>query len=187
MDDRLTPQQSDFESLLALLSENREVAGEVYEKIRLGLIRYFYFKGCKDSESLADETINRVTKKVSTLNLSAGNKPISIFYGFAANIALEELRKDKFEVPLEGDYGEILRESNEKTLSCLDECLRKLPERDEILLRQYYEKEKSEKLLHRQNLANGAGLSIGALQTKLHRLRNSMRNCIESCLKKKNL
>jgi DNA-directed RNA polymerase specialized sigma24 family protein len=187
MDDRLTPKLSDFESLLVWLSENREAAGEAYEKIRFGLIRYFYFKGCKDAESLADETFSRVTKKLPTLDLLAGNKPISIFYGFAANIALEELRKDKFEVPLEGDFQEILHESNELRMSCLDHCLRKLPECDEKLLRQYYEKEKSEKMPHRQNLANEAGLSVGALQTKLHRLRNLMRKCIEACLEKKNL
>jgi DNA-directed RNA polymerase specialized sigma24 family protein len=187
MDDRLTPQQSDFESLLTWLSENREVAGEIYEKIRIGLIRYFYYKGCKDSEALADETIDRVIKKLPTLDLLNVTKPISIFYGFATNVALEQLRKDRFEVSLEGDHREILQESNEKTLSCLDECLRKLPEIDEKLLRDYYAKEKSEKVLHRQNLAREAGLNIGTLQTKLHRLRISIRTCIESCLKDKNL
>ncbi len=187
MDDRLTSTTNDFESLLSWFSENRELAGEMYEKIRVGLIRYFYFKGCKNGEDLADETINRVTKKLSSLDFSAQNKPATIFYGFAQNVALEELRKDKLKVPIDPNFREKTQDSKEPKFNCLDECLKNLPTADETLLRQYYEKSKSEKAHHRQKLAKDNNLSEVNLHVKLHRLRKTMRNCIEICMRKKNL
>ncbi len=187
MDDKLPPTTNDFESLLSWFSQNRELAGEMYEKIRVGLIRYFYFKGCKNGEELADETINRVTKKLVSLDLSTTNKPVTIFYGFAQNVVLEELRKDKLKVPIDPNFREKTQDNNEPKFSCLDECLKKLPINDETLLRQYYEKSKSEKAVHRQKLAQDYDLSEVNLHVKLHRLRKTLRNCIENCLRKKNL
>ena len=89
MNNNSTLEQEDFDQLLRWLSTDREEAGKKYELVREGLIRFFRYKGCHDSESLADETINRVASKVSTLDTTQNFKTITYFYGFAANILLE--------------------------------------------------------------------------------------------------
>ena len=59
--------QKQFDALLAIFSQDREEAGQKYEHIRHGLIRYFDVKGCNDPQGLADETINRGAVKLSCL------------------------------------------------------------------------------------------------------------------------
>src|SRR5262249_28549480 len=60
--DRLTPAQ--FETLLHTLHSDRDLAGSEYEKIRRKLINYFRWNYCVSAEDLADETFNRVAKKI---------------------------------------------------------------------------------------------------------------------------
>ena len=56
--------QEAFDRLLAWLNPNRALAGEKYEEIRRRLIKIFTCRGCTCPEVLADETINRVARKV---------------------------------------------------------------------------------------------------------------------------
>ena len=84
-----TINEDDFNNLLKWLSPDKEEAGEQYEKIRDGLISFFRFHRCNDPLALADETINRVTHKVSTFTINEKIKTISFFYGFAKKILLE--------------------------------------------------------------------------------------------------
>ena len=190
MDNSKILTQETFDTLLNWLSPDREEAGEKYEKIRQGLLRFFYFKGCSNSEDLADETINRVVKKLPNLDFSAGNKPITIFQGFANNIYLEYLKKERREVPLE-DTTKISSGNNENVLEdkaeYLEHCLQKLSEIERLLVLQYYSQEKSLKFEHRRNLATKLNLTMGAMHIKIHRIRKTLRDCIEKCLGKNNL
>ncbi|HEY0047746.1 MAG TPA: hypothetical protein VGB68_00565, partial [Pyrinomonadaceae bacterium] len=63
MDKENVINQENFDVLLNWLDRNREIAGQKYEKIRRRLIRIFLGRGCFEAEELADETINRVTRK----------------------------------------------------------------------------------------------------------------------------
>src|SRR5205807_7011414 len=83
--------QADLDNLLEWLAPDREDAGRKYIEIRDGLVRYFRTKGCYESQSLADETINRVAVKLKSLDTSRDLKPVTYFYGFAKNIFLEHL------------------------------------------------------------------------------------------------
>ena len=179
--------QDDFEILLAWLDSDRETAGKLYEKIRKGLINYYYFKGCVDGESLADETINRVTQKITTLDLSTENKPITIFYGFAANIFLEEIKKRKRELPIEFDFPTNSEQSNHTKLDCLDICLERLSDEDRKLAVYYYAKNKSDKFEHRRIIAEDLNINVASLHVKLFRIRQNLRKCIEICVEKKSL
>ena len=64
-----------FDSLLSWLDPDREWAGEKYEVIRARLIKVFAYRGCHTPEELADETINRVAKKID--EVSACRKTLS--------------------------------------------------------------------------------------------------------------
>ena len=186
--------QEDFDALLAWLSANREEAGVMYENIRKGLIRFFRFRGCNDPHTLADETINRVALKVSTFDSSKNVKTITYFYGFASNVFLEYSRTTgKREVSLESEDFQPWQNSktpddlSNAECDCLENCLSTLPPKERALIVDYYAKDKSEIFEQRSKLAEELNLKKPALHTKVFRIKNVLRNCIEACLAKNNL
>ncbi|HYE72946.1 MAG TPA: hypothetical protein VEF04_06430, partial [Blastocatellia bacterium] len=60
---RLT--EEDFSLFLDQLHTDREQAGLVYEALRLKLNYFFEARRCPMPESLVDETINRLIRKIS--------------------------------------------------------------------------------------------------------------------------
>lgn len=186
--------QEHFDNLLSWLSPNRKQAGDKYEEIRTGLIRFFRIKGCSNPEILADETINRVAAKVHTFNFDKGVKTITYFYGFAAKIFLEYLAQTRRrEVQLEPNlrlevkHVVYFADSHEQNYDCLDDCLAKLSLDESKLIITYYGEEKSAKFELRKKLAENLNLKPGALHTKIHRIRNVLKKCVEQCLKKNDL
>jgi len=183
--------QIEFDSLLEWLSPDRDEAGNKYESIRLGLIRYFRFKGCAGVEDLADETINRVAKKLPSLDITTGNEPITYFYGFASKVFLEELRRRKKETDFEtiniADKPKSVSDGKEIQFECLEQCLSELGLKDNELVINYYSKNKSEKFVFRQKLAESLDISLNGLHVKVHRLRNRLQVCVQACLNKNSL
>jgi hypothetical protein len=122
-----------FDSLLAWLDPERERAGEKYEVIRARLIKVFAYRGCHTPEELADETINRVTRKIDTVAESYDGDPALYFYGVAQMIHLEYLRRKTEPQPPPASHPE----DSEQEYQCLDECLigsRREPRIDPALL-----------------------------------------------------
>jgi hypothetical protein len=73
--------QEAFDRLLTSFDVDRECAGEQYVKIRNKLISYFECRDCPFPEDHADETMNRVARK-----LESGEEirdPASYVYGVA--------------------------------------------------------------------------------------------------------
>ncbi len=69
--------QDDFERLLSWLDSDRERAGQLYEKIRWRLIAILASRGCAEAEALADETIDRVSRRVADIEANyVGDKAI---------------------------------------------------------------------------------------------------------------
>jgi DNA-directed RNA polymerase specialized sigma24 family protein len=177
----LTPES--FEKLLAWLDSNREEAATRYETIRLRLIKYFTCNGCGDqAEDLGDETFDRVARKLDRGEIPepfTGNKNL-YFLAYAKNIRLEHIRKPP-EIPVPpvvpgsadpwDDEGE-----------CLERCVPMLPSDDRWLAIEYYSCEKSTKVGHHKQLAEKFGLSLPGLRTRIHRIRERLRPCIEECL-----
>lgn len=85
----------DFSGLLEFLSPDADEAAKKYEEIRERLIKYFYFRGCFDPESLADEAINRITVKLPAESFGGTGAFAGYIYSFASNIYREELRQRK--------------------------------------------------------------------------------------------
>ena len=186
--------QEDFYSLLGWLSANRDEAGVLYEKIREGLIRFFRFRGCDDPSILADETINRVARKVAAFDSSNDVKTITYFYGFASNVFLEYSRANrKRDVSLDAEDSPAARslraaeDSPDAKCDCLEKCLAKLPREESALVVEYYGKDKSEKFEMRRKMADAMNLKMPALHTKVFRIRSVLRECVEKCLEKNSL
>ena len=186
--------QEEFDSLLGWLAADRDEAGVLYEKIREGLIRFFRFRGCDDALTLTDETINRVAHKVSEFDSAKNVKTSSYFYGFASNVFFEYSRTNKKRV-ISLDAGEFESARNfraaedapDTECDCLEDCLTKLSREESALVVQYYGKDKSEKFERRRKLAESLNLKMPALHTKVFRLRNTLRECVEKCLEKNSL
>src|SRR6202008_1561467 len=85
--------QEAFDALLDWLDSDRELAGIKYEQIRSRLIKFFTGRGCIDPEELADETINRVTSKLSEIRKEFTGDPALYFYGVAKLVYMEYLRR----------------------------------------------------------------------------------------------
>lgn len=180
--------QEEFDDLLLWFSSDRDEAGKAYLRVREGLIKYFRIKGCHDSQVLADETINRLARKLKTMDMSRGLKHSTYFYGFAKNIFLEylaEMRKTPMQLEPQHIAIEDLAadgEGNEARLECLDKCMAELKPEDSKMMIGYFAKDKSEKIEARRLLAGQLNISMGNLHIKVYRLKNALRECLETCL-----
>ena len=175
--------QEAFDSLLSWLDPEREPAGEKYEEIRARLIKVFAYRGCHTPEELADETINRVAKKIDSVAESYDGDPALFFYGVAQMIHLEYLRRTTVLPPPVASPPEDV----EKEHQCLDECLDRLTAGNRELILQYYTDESRTKINNRKQLAQRLGIGPNALRIRAHRVRDSLERCIDVCLKKENL
>ena len=171
--------QEGFDSLLAWLDPDRERAGKLYENIRRRLIRIFVCRGCAEPEDLADQTINRVAKRIDEIKQTYSGDPALYFYGVANKVYLESLRRKREITP---PAPETPSEEMERELNCLDQCMKTLPSDNRELVLQYYQKEKHDKILHRQNLAQQLGIPLNALRIRAHRIRGVLRDCVRDCL-----
>jgi RNA polymerase sigma factor (sigma-70 family) len=172
--------KENFETLLFWLDSHRETAAIKYEKIRSRLIRLFAGRGCYEAEELADETINRVTLKVSQIKESYAGEAAHYFYGVANNLHHEWLRKQKKVSFTELKEPGIFDENKEcdEEYERFEKSLKQLPDKERELILDYYQKEKHAKIEHRKKIAAKLGLSVAALTTKTCRIRTKLRKAM---------
>lgn len=180
-----------FTKLLACLDSDRERAGEKYEDLRRTLIKFFEWRGAPFPEDQADETLNRVARK---LHEGVEIKNIGGYcYEVARLVCLEAWKGDDSKrEPLEATHqnrpsADAAESSLERELllGCLDECLERLPAESRALIVGYYKDEKRDRIDHRKALAEAMGLSREALANRAQRLRDKLEQCVRRCFKKK--
>ena len=171
-----------FRLLLGWLDTDDESAGKKYEKIRQRLIRMFIGRGCYEAELLADRTIDRVITKVPDIRSHYVGEPAAYFYGVGNKIHLEWLRTQKRE--REATFIDLTADPEEEgtEYNCLESCLEKLPADAREMILEYYRDEKRAKIDRRKGLAQRLGISIGALQIKVCRLRAKLSTCVNHCV-----
>jgi RNA polymerase sigma factor (sigma-70 family) len=180
--------QDSFEMLLAWLAPEREMAGQKYETIRRRLIKIFYGRGLQDAEELADETINRVARKVNEIAEHYQGDPALYFYGIAQKIHLEARRKKpEMSTNSEPIYQPVFDEHSDECLSrrnCLNKCLVKLPNEERSIVVQYYDSKDQTNINHRNHLAQKLGLTPNTLRVRAFRIRHRLQKCVQDCLQK---
>jgi len=179
--------EAGFNKLLEALDLDRQRAAEQYEHLRRSLIRYFDWRGCLESERDADETIDRVIRKLSE---GPGVDDLHTYaLGVARNVALESLRTQQKEnalIDLSPASDSTLDEESELRFDCFENCLGGLATTKREFILEYYEGTKRTKILNRQKLADRLGIPIGRLRVQAHRIREKLENCIAHCLSSKN-
>jgi DNA-directed RNA polymerase specialized sigma24 family protein len=174
-----------FDKLLGWLHTDRELAAQKYEDIRRRLITIFTYRGCAEAEDLADETFDRVTRKVCEVAETYVGDPALYFYGVGHNVHLEYMRKQFSRPappppppPLQG--GE--EEESEPEYGCLEECMQRLARGDRELVLQYYKEDKRAKIEHRKKLAAQLGIAINALRIRAFKIRQILQTCVQECV-----
>src|SRR4051794_20604309 len=135
-----------FGKLLAVLDLDQDRAGGKYEQIRGGLVCFFEWRGCSFPEDHADETLNRLARKIDEGQQISD--PFTYVYGIARMILLEvfkEREKERValanmplrEQPSPHDIDE--RDGEELRLDCLEKCLAKLSPEHRECIKQYYQ------------------------------------------------
>src|SRR5205085_7279604 len=187
--DSAVPTES-FEEILAWLNPDREVAATMYVQLRHDLAKIFTYRGCVDPEGLTDEVFDRVARKVHEVRPTYEGDPRLYFRGVANNVVMETIKKSRTEVSIEGIDLPTQKtiETKDETADieeCLQSCLQKLSAENRELILSYYAKEKQAKIDHRSELARQFGTSVETLRVKVYRIRISLEQCIERCLKRK--
>ena len=167
-----TVDQGSFYELLRWLDPDPEIAGGKYELIRHKLMTMFRYRGCAFAEDLADETFDRVARKLPQIKTSYVGDKTSYFHGVAKKVCMEYLRsasrKRLSAVP-------PVKDDEEELLQRLDFALSQLDQEDRELILDYYRGDGRNKINHRKILAMRAGLHLGSLRTRTSRIRSQLR------------
>ncbi len=182
-----------LDRLLNWLDPDAEAAAKKYERIHLTLSAIFRSQGLTDAEGLADETINRVIRKLPQIEKNYSGNPALYFSGVAKKICQESIRRNISsnrgyagygrQQSISDSYQDLQQEYEDQQHRCFNRCLQSLKSDDRELLLGYYQEEKREKISTRKDLAKSFGITAGNLRVRRYRIYNSLVKCIQSCLK----
>jgi hypothetical protein len=184
----------DLERLLLRLDSDRTVASKKYEEIRRTLIKFFDWNGCSlRPEELTDETLNRLAGKLRSEAIQNMN---AYALSVARFVRLEDFKRHQRVSSIEdmpggiefhvnpGDREEEIVESIDKQIrqACLRHCRTKLQPEDSAFVIAFYSADGEKQKVHRERLARTQGMTIAALRTRAHRLREKLEPCVIRCL-----
>ena len=170
-----------FEALLAQLDpDDRDRAARLYEEIRRRLIRLLEWRGCEAPEDLADETINRVSRRIAEGVKLRSSDPYGYFCGVAHLVYKETLRQSARQRRALESGGwpppQPVPETDNSLLECLRRCLADLAENERDLVLRYHQGE--DNIQNRQTLAHELGIELNALRIRVHRVRRKLEGCV---------
>jgi DNA-directed RNA polymerase specialized sigma24 family protein len=164
--------------------------------MRRRLAAYFDRRDCLHPDDLADETLNRVARRLEEVGSITDTPPARYCYIVAKFVFLEQLRKPRSsDVDIDrlpfishgphsasiGNEMEIVPDSRENLLDCLDACLQKLDPEDRLLILEYYQGEQRAKIEQRQSIAAKMGLTMNAVSIRACRIRSKLESCLRKC------
>ena len=174
--------QNQFDQLLAWLDEDREAAGRRYEQIRWRLITIFAARGCSTPEELADETIDRVARRISDIADDYVGDKARYFFGVANNVHHEYLKQPAI---AEIDSPPVEEEQDkERVHGCLERCLSRLDAADRAMVLRYFSQDKRAKVELHNDMADEMGITINTLRLRVLRLKQKLQPCVERCLER---
>lgn len=174
-----------LEKLLTCLDEDRERAGEKYQTLRTGLVRFFEWRGCAFPEDHADEAIDRVARKIAQgeeiRNIQSYVTAVARF------VSMEVVKeREKHQAALSLLPRDPVRQEpvdEDTRLECVRRCLQALAPESSQLIMAYYQDDGRNKIAVRKKLAQQLGISPHTLRMRLQRLRSKLEECVVDCLR----
>jgi len=174
--------QPAFDRLLDTLGPDRERAGETYESLRARLIRYFQWRGSNWPEDDADETFDRVVRRLEDGEVI--ERLEKYVHGVSRLVALESRREwekeqaSRWPAAYEGQAARA-DGAGEALQGHLDRCLVELPPADRELILDYYRGDPEDRIESRKTLADRLGLPLTVLRLRAHRIRSRLESCLQ--------
>lgn len=179
--------------LLEWLDEGDDSGGQKYLEMRRRLVAYFDRKNCLTAHEYADETLNRVARRLEEAGTIESETPAKYCFITARFVFMEHLRRGagKTDVPLDEtlekqvaitDEAKEQTETREKMLDCLEKCAAKLDPANRDLIFNYYLGEEQIKIKNRRALAERLDVSPNALSIRACRIREKLEICINKCV-----
>ena len=178
--------QESFDRLLKWLHPDPEEAGQIYVKIRSGLIKKFSSHGCLLPDKHADITMDRVAKKLPEVIDNYVGDPERYFRRVSYYVLREYFSQNTDEVELSDDLPLPVPDEDDSVeleFACLERCIEMLTPQKQYLIRNYYLGDKKAKILRRKELASRFNLALPVLRVHALRIRQDLRSCILNCLK----
>jgi DNA-directed RNA polymerase specialized sigma24 family protein len=183
-----------FDRLLTWLDDGPDSNGQRYLEIRQRLEAYFDRKNCSNPEELADETLNRVARRLQEEGDIIGETPARYCYIVArfifmehlrltqkANVMLDEIKRQPANSYSKAEEAENNHEIKEKMLNCLDRCTAKLEPVSRQIITKYYLGQERVKIENRRALAESLGITQNALSIRACRIRDRLEGCVRHC------
>lgn len=178
--------QEAFDGLLLSFGDDRDSGGTKYLEIRNHLTRFFEWRGCPFPEDHADETFNRIAKRVTEGEQI--QNPAGYAMGVARLLVLEIMKGRQREQVALNELTTMTtevssqRDDGEARIGCLRSCLNELSIENRQLITEYYEGEKGDKIQNRKKLVEKLGIPVNTLRMRALRLRDRLQVCVEDCL-----
>jgi RNA polymerase sigma factor (sigma-70 family) len=191
------PGADSFRRFLEWLDSGSSAPGERYLEMRRRLVDYFDRKRCAGADDLADETLNRVARRLEEEGVIEASAPAQYCYIVARFVFFEYLRRaDRAAVPYDEassgdtvprvlqvvDDRDVESDEHARRFKCLEECLAKLPSSDRSLILAYYSGERGTRIERRRELAEHFGLTANALAIRTCRIRSKLEECTRACM-----
>jgi DNA-directed RNA polymerase specialized sigma24 family protein len=154
--------------------------------MRRRLVWYFDRKRCISPGDLADETLNRVARRLEEEGTITGATPARYCYIVAKFVFLEYLREpDRVQESLSeasrSNHPAPSPHERDRMLDCLDRCLQAIDPRDRDLILDYYRGERRVRIERRRELAARLEVSANALSIRACRIREKLEACVSAC------
>jgi DNA-directed RNA polymerase specialized sigma24 family protein len=186
----LTPTSPAFQRLLNWLDGGASSDGKTYLEMQRRLIGYFDRRNCSTPHELADETLDRVARRLEEEKITADEHPAKYCYIVARFVFMEYLRASHQDNALLEDFGRQLaqppsqpdgQQIKETMLDCLEQCTGKLEPGNWEIITGYYVGEERAKIQNRRALAANLGITSNALSIRACRIRDKLEACVEQC------
>lgn len=182
-----TLSKSSFDRFLAQLDADRSRAAQKYEALRTRLVKFFEWRACRFADTLADETLDRVARKIEQGDRIGDY--LHYTFGVARFVYLEAVKRQAKEqavivsMPAAENGSNQSFDDENPALKCLEECLRQISETNRKMILHYYYNDKQAKIEYRKKIAENLGISLNALRIKALRIRARLEECVFRCLK----
>lgn len=163
---------------------------ELFKSLRERLIIFFEVRHCVDPEELADATLERVMEK-----LCNGTKVEDLgrySFGVAKNVLFEYLRgrkkmltfidEQRYKPEPAASSAAEDQDMQERSLTCLEECMAHLKEQDRLMLLDYYRFKGRAKLDQRRQIAEQLSISRETLALRVFHLKQKLKKCVKERL-----